>query len=414
MNDMDKYYRLLGLNPGASEEEIREAYKDLVKVWHPDRFSNDPRLKEKANEKLKEINSAYEILKAYMAGKSEQYTASGDRGNHAKSQPPPHEPPPTPEEEQTTQTGDESYGGFQPPPEQPFGQPRPHVSPIQEEKQTISYRPLMIFFLVIGGAIGKSITNFMHFSPDEAFLYGGGIPALLGGIGGLIGIGIVKIINGMEKPKKHKVRLAWGAAVIGGLLFPLIFWFILSPFLEHMQPRRSSYVNPPPSTLSEDSTSKESPFLAYIRKKERGEPNPIFEEILSQTEKQYSQNPMPETRTPLVKGWKLYATNEFGYNYFDEGNITRPSKNMVRVWVKSLFTDKGVISMVGQLGRRYENLSHDTSLWEVNCSEKKWRFLTSTGYSKNGDVLSSSGEEFEWRFIVPGTVSDLLLKEVCE
>ena len=55
MSEMDDYYRLLGLNPGASEEEIKEAYKDLIKVWHPDRFSNDPRLKEKANEKLREI-----------------------------------------------------------------------------------------------------------------------------------------------------------------------------------------------------------------------------------------------------------------------------------------------------------------------------------------------------------------------
>ena len=55
MNEMDKYYQILGLNPGASEEEIKQAYKDLVNVWHPDRFSNNSRLKEKANEKLREI-----------------------------------------------------------------------------------------------------------------------------------------------------------------------------------------------------------------------------------------------------------------------------------------------------------------------------------------------------------------------
>ncbi|MGD0917795.1 MAG: J domain-containing protein, partial [Thermodesulfobacteriota bacterium] len=37
MSEMDKYHQIMGLNPGASEKEIVEAYKDLVKVWHPDR-----------------------------------------------------------------------------------------------------------------------------------------------------------------------------------------------------------------------------------------------------------------------------------------------------------------------------------------------------------------------------------------
>jgi curved DNA-binding protein CbpA len=57
MSEMDKYYQILGFNPGASEEEIKQNYKDLVNLWHPDRLS-DPRLKEKAKEKLKGINKA--------------------------------------------------------------------------------------------------------------------------------------------------------------------------------------------------------------------------------------------------------------------------------------------------------------------------------------------------------------------
>jgi curved DNA-binding protein CbpA len=53
---------VLGLTPGATLAEIKQARTDLVKVWHPDRFSHDARLKVKAEEKLKEINAAYEWL----------------------------------------------------------------------------------------------------------------------------------------------------------------------------------------------------------------------------------------------------------------------------------------------------------------------------------------------------------------
>ena len=42
--------------------ELKAAHRDLAKVWHPDRFLHDPRLQEKAQEKLKEINEAYEQI----------------------------------------------------------------------------------------------------------------------------------------------------------------------------------------------------------------------------------------------------------------------------------------------------------------------------------------------------------------
>src|SRR5438270_13602463 len=55
-----RYYRLLEVGPDVSPDEVKQAHKDLVKVWHPDRFADDPRLQQKAQEKLKEINEAYE------------------------------------------------------------------------------------------------------------------------------------------------------------------------------------------------------------------------------------------------------------------------------------------------------------------------------------------------------------------
>ena len=60
---------ILGLNPSASQEEVNQAYRDLVNVWHPDRFVGNPRLQKKAEEKVKEINAAYEYIKSFYCKK---------------------------------------------------------------------------------------------------------------------------------------------------------------------------------------------------------------------------------------------------------------------------------------------------------------------------------------------------------
>ena len=61
-HQINHYYKVLDLQPGASQKDIKQAYKDLVLVWHPDRFPNSPRLQKIAEEKIKEINTAYNNL----------------------------------------------------------------------------------------------------------------------------------------------------------------------------------------------------------------------------------------------------------------------------------------------------------------------------------------------------------------
>jgi hypothetical protein len=65
MDAIEQALEVLELGPAATPQDVKQAYRDLVKIWHPDRFPNDPRVRRKAEEKLKEINKAYEILQGY-------------------------------------------------------------------------------------------------------------------------------------------------------------------------------------------------------------------------------------------------------------------------------------------------------------------------------------------------------------
>lgn len=66
MQEMVQYYEILEVEIGAPQDEIKSAYRDMVNVWHPDRFGSNDRLKERAEEKLKVINNAYDKLKDYQ------------------------------------------------------------------------------------------------------------------------------------------------------------------------------------------------------------------------------------------------------------------------------------------------------------------------------------------------------------
>ena len=95
---MNDPYSVLGVSPSASDEEVKKAYRELARKYHPDNYQNNP-LADLAEEKMKEINEAYDAITrmrgggssggyqsqgAYRGGYQRQYDASGGLYNQVR------------------------------------------------------------------------------------------------------------------------------------------------------------------------------------------------------------------------------------------------------------------------------------------------------------------------------------------
>ena len=84
----DQLIELFELPQHFTREELDRSYRDLVQVWHPDKYANNTRLQLKAEEKLKEINSAYAALKEFLSraasapARNRRPTPGGNVGVH--------------------------------------------------------------------------------------------------------------------------------------------------------------------------------------------------------------------------------------------------------------------------------------------------------------------------------------------
>ena len=87
---MNDPYSVLGVSPSASDEEVKKAYRELARKYHPDNYQNNP-LADLAEEKMKEINEAYDAIvaqrKAGGAGRGYGggYNNVGQNGNSSFS-----------------------------------------------------------------------------------------------------------------------------------------------------------------------------------------------------------------------------------------------------------------------------------------------------------------------------------------
>lgn len=64
MTDRKRAFEALDLPADASPEQIKQAYRELVQIWHPDRYVHNTRLRARAEERMLIINGAYRALTA--------------------------------------------------------------------------------------------------------------------------------------------------------------------------------------------------------------------------------------------------------------------------------------------------------------------------------------------------------------
>lgn len=78
---MSDPYSILGVSPTATDEEVKTAYRNLAKKYHPDNYTDSP-LADLAGEKMKEINEAYDQIVNERKQRKAGYTQSGYSGSN--------------------------------------------------------------------------------------------------------------------------------------------------------------------------------------------------------------------------------------------------------------------------------------------------------------------------------------------
>ncbi len=77
---MNDPYKVLNVKPTATDAEIKQAYRDLVRKYHPDNYAQNP-LSDLAEEKMKEINEAYDTIMKQRSGGGSSHSSSYSGGN---------------------------------------------------------------------------------------------------------------------------------------------------------------------------------------------------------------------------------------------------------------------------------------------------------------------------------------------
>jgi hypothetical protein len=117
--------------------------------------------------------------------------------------------------------------------------------------------------------------------------------------------------------------------------------------------------------------------------------------------------------------WKLFQSSPDGESYYNMKQMQR-TKDIVQISVKSFLSDdnKNIImeSRIkdGLPVAGWDKWSYIIWSQEVDCRERKIRYVKVTNYSDDGKVLdSSSGMKGNWKVIPPNSPFNNLMKEVC-
>jgi len=116
------------------------------------------------------------------------------------------------------------------------------------------------------------------------------------------------------------------------------------------------------------------------------------------------------------ENWKALKSDESGASYYDLDSRILISQGVFRVREQYIYTAESVTKKMMKYGSKYESLKSSVTLWEINCTEKKARIISTGDYSHDGKVISKTkdgSEPWPWDSYPPGSLGDRLIQAIC-
>lgn len=118
--------------------------------------------------------------------------------------------------------------------------------------------------------------------------------------------------------------------------------------------------------------------------------------------------------------WIKFGESQFGNHFYDAESIDYPTKGMVLVWYKIIYTEEGRSleinnrSKIGLSIKEFDKMAYEIGLSEINCTTKEDSTVKMIYYHKNGSVIDShTFVDKSSNAIKSGTVLNDLFRIVC-
>ena len=111
--------------------------------------------------------------------------------------------------------------------------------------------------------------------------------------------------------------------------------------------------------------------------------------------------------------WKYFGQTQLASYFYDDESIIH-EENIVRVWLKAVYSEEGRLDEVKKLGGEYWNLTDSIALEEIYCKDRRHRVLMLIVYFMEGQAIISDIRRKERGFMIPGSILESLYKGVCK
>ena len=123
-------------------------------------------------------------------------------------------------------------------------------------------------------------------------------------------------------------------------------------------------------------------------------------------------------------GWLKFAESAApdgaGVIYYDPMMVARLADGKIGVWEKDVRSAASVIERRKKYGlptARFENFAYTLQRIIIDCRQRQYAVVSVKDYSREGellDVIDRSMSEWQFNDIAPGSITDVLMKRVCE